>query len=396
VRNVYFEHSCGSKFGNEEFYQNNIRPARLLLPCVLFSHKTYKELISDIQINYRSAIQSRKISICYFSDSPNCGLTSDQLVSIRLEFSDFVHIYQNSVPNLSIGEDINHILMQRIMRFAGVASNIDDGSAPDWQILYPEDYPESLVAAYLLLVVEQDGLVVNSLDNSGIWCEAFKEYQNNLQKYSDIATEKITVGGVWVHPTGFNVKKYADRIRILFSFLDKDNNPLTLSPFNIPCEANTIRGQLKHSWLENQLCNKTGEKILALWRNGQWAALNSEFDVRFEETYDLINSLNYSFCPSQLIDKISWFILLSENERKFVKEILHKRYLNNTNILELKVPLIEKTNALKKAILSLRNSWDIRSSGSEIRIRNSWDEVLSKAKDLLEIFKKLPKGIVIP
>jgi len=171
---------------------------------------------------------------------------------------------------------------------------------------------------------------------------------------------------------------------------------MMLTPWNIPCEANTIRGQLKHSWLENQLCNKKVEDVLYLWSEGKWRALESEFDMRIEETLELADNLAEGFSPAQLVDQLRPLAQLSEGDRVLIKKAVHEAYLESSGILKLQAPLKKAAESLGNAISQLRDAWKTRPQEEEQKVKQAWEQVSIKANELLEIFKTLPTGVVLP
>lgn len=171
---------------------------------------------------------------------------------------------------------------------------------------------------------------------------------------------------------------------------------MMLTPWNISCEANNLRGQLKHSWLENQLCNKKTEDILYLWRKGEWRALETEFDIRVKETSGLADNLAEGFSPAQLVDQLRSLAHLSESDRSSIKKAVHQAYLKSSGILGLQTPLKEAANSIGDALSQLRNSWIEKAPEEEVKVKKAWEQVAKKANELLEIFKKLPTGVVFP
>lgn len=169
-----------------------------------------------------------------------------------------------------------------------------------------------------------------------------------------------------------------------------------LTPWNIPCEANTLRGQLKHSWLENQLCNKKTEDVLYLWSEGKWRALENEFDMRIEETLELADNLAEGFSPAQLVDQLRPLARLSESDRALIKKAVHKAYLESSGILELQAPLKKAAKSLSEAISQLRDAWKNKHQEGEQKVKKAWEAVSMKATELLELFKGLPTGVVLP
>ncbi len=54
-------------------------------------------------------------------------------------------------------------------------------------------------------------------------------------------------------------------------------------PFS--CPAETLRGQLKHSWLENQVRDIDTDDIVSFWKDGEWAdTVATVFFHRLQQT----------------------------------------------------------------------------------------------------------------
>lgn len=168
---------------------------------------------------------------------------------------------------------------------------------------------------------------------------------------------------------------------------------------SVPCEANIIRGQLKHSWLEHQLCSRniSADDVVAIWKERNWQALDKEFDIRVSQAVQLVDGLEEGFSPAQLVDRLTPFAGLSEKLKGRIKEVVHAAYLESSNILDLKEPLSKAALALGKAIKELRVVWhEPKTEEGEIRLRQAWGEVSKQAHALLAVLERLPKGVVLP
>lgn len=170
-----------------------------------------------------------------------------------------------------------------------------------------------------------------------------------------------------------------------------------LTPWDIPCEANTLRGQLKHSWLENQLCNKKTEDIVSSWQKGRrWSALENEFDMRIKQTLDLAGNLAEGFSPAQLVDQLRPLAQLHDGDRALIKKAVHEAYLESSGIMTLQAPLRDAAKSLGNALSQLRHVWNSKLPEGEQKVGKAWELVYEKANGLLELFKKLPTGVVLP
>lgn len=82
-------------------------------------------------------------------------------------------------------------------------------------------FPEYLVSAYLLLVAEQKGLIVNELDETDLWREAGRQfYKEVFERNLKIADGGIIPENGWGHPVEGNVRKSANAIRVLFEAIE--------------------------------------------------------------------------------------------------------------------------------------------------------------------------------
>lgn len=90
-----------------------------------------------------------------------------------------------------------------------------------WQLLIPQEYPKDLVAAYLLLIAEREGLVVNELDNTGLWKDAGKQFNEEAKKRNIIIEDDTLIPSEgWNHPNGDNISKCVALIRSLFEEIE--------------------------------------------------------------------------------------------------------------------------------------------------------------------------------
>ena len=108
---------------------------------------------------------------------------------------------------------------------------------------------------------------------------------------------------------------------------------------NVINEAVLLRGRLKHSWLENQVCNKTVDDVVFLWRRGKWRALEEEFAFRAQETLRLADEMVAGFSPAQLVETLAPLHALSPEIKKHLKEAVHNAYLECSGIQEMALNL---------------------------------------------------------
>src|SRR5690348_2819815 len=98
------------------------------------------------------------------------------------------------------------------------------------------------------------------------------------------------------------------------------------------CEGANLRARLKHSWLENQVLNKTPSDVLDLRSYGFWHALESQFPARIREAGILADGVDQAFSPAQLVERLAPFDHLDDRRRKLVLHAAHRAYLAESGI----------------------------------------------------------------
>lgn len=170
---------------------------------------------------------------------------------------------------------------------------------------------------------------------------------------------------------------------------------MMLTPWNIPCDANTLRGQLKHSWLENEVLCISIETVIALWRQGR-DDLAARYAVRVQDLTRFADSFVEGFSPAQLVDTLKPFGGFSTEERTAIKVAVHAVYLESSGILALQVPLKAAAMGMDVALQELSHAWALPQPQSEGEVRAAWEGVRVKARTLVMILERLPKGVVLP
>ena len=162
-------------------------------------------------------------------------------------------------------------------------------------------------------------------------------------------------------------------------------------------ESSLLRGRLKHTWLENQVCNKTVKDVIFLWRRGKWRALEEEFGFRVQETLHLADEMVTGFSPEQLVEKLAPLHALSPETKKHLKEALHNAYLECTGIQEMALNLNRTTTLVEYELKRLIAIWHKPPAPeNEPALRKGWHAFREKADDLLSVLSQLPKGVVLP
>lgn len=167
------------------------------------------------------------------------------------------------------------------------------------------------------------------------------------------------------------------------------------SPWNIPCDANTLRGQLKHSWLENEVLNISIETVIALWQQGA-VDRAVKYSARIADLDRLADSFVDGFSPTQLVNTLQPFGGLSIDEKTAIKSAVHEAYLETSGILALQAPLNAAAQDMKSALDELSKAWALPYLTGEETVRRTWENVREKAWLLIVQLERLPKGIVLP
>lgn len=168
-----------------------------------------------------------------------------------------------------------------------------------------------------------------------------------------------------------------------------------LSPWQIQCEFAILAGRLKHSWLENQILNKSPDEVLALRKTVGWPALEREFPRRMEEVRALVDRFAAGFSPAQLVDRLDPFRNMEKTFRDQLKSALHKAFLRRYPVDEARQrfgrPIVELSAALDVFAKLWREEF-----GCEEELKRAWEMVRKGAGDLHQALSELPKGVVFP
>jgi hypothetical protein len=167
------------------------------------------------------------------------------------------------------------------------------------------------------------------------------------------------------------------------------------------CHANTLRGQLKHSWLENQVIANDDDDIASFWKDG-WVisgvdVVETMFPYYLSQTFKLADNLAEGFSPAQLIDQLGPFKEISDDLRGQVKKAIHEAYLEASNIAALAEPIRKCARDLEPELNKLRSLWKVpHSPEGEIEVRGCWEDIQEKGAALHEQLEKLPRGVILP
>lgn len=158
-----------------------------------------------------------------------------------------------------------------------------------------------------------------------------------------------------------------------------------------------LRAQLKHSWLENQVCNKSADDAVALWRCGSWPALDNEFPVRVKQLHQLARDLVDALSPAALADSSSVMRGLPGDVCAQIKRAVHVYYLRNTNVEALSRDITGACGELRDELLGLQQAWGTtRDCSAETQLRESWEAFLHTGRRIVELLSHVPTGTVLP
>lgn len=166
----------------------------------------------------------------------------------------------------------------------------------------------------------------------------------------------------------------------------------------IYCEVNLLRGQLKHSWLENQVRDIDTDDIVSFWKDGEWLdTVGKIFPHRLQQTLELADRLVDGFSPAQLVGQLAPLGNLSDELRKKIKLTVHASYLAASHIASLEEPIRQCAQDLQPELNNLWELWKKPFSiECEFALRACWDNIRAKGKALHEQLEKLPRGVVFP
>jgi len=155
--------------------------------------------------------------------------------------------------------------------------------------------------------------------------------------------------------------------------------------------------QLRHHWLQNLILNWSATEVAYAWRTTGWPNLQSESSLRLREATELIEILEDAFSPAQLVDQLKPLSHLTEKAKRQIKEAVHAVYLQRSGIQELQRRLKGSIAGMQEALGNLNSAWEYPATQqAEEQVREQWEEVLIRARTLLDVLGSLPKKIVLP
>lgn len=169
------------------------------------------------------------------------------------------------------------------------------------------------------------------------------------------------------------------------------------SPWNIPCEANTRRGALKHSWLENQILQYRPDNVVNRRRDGSWersGKLAGDLE-NIGKARELARTLAEGFSPAQLVDRLQPLRHLPEPARRQIKTAVHQTFLERCGdeVEALAGELAAALDGFESVYRDFGAAWQ---ESDDPALHKAWQAVTQKGHILLAVFEKLPHGVVLP
>jgi hypothetical protein len=162
------------------------------------------------------------------------------------------------------------------------------------------------------------------------------------------------------------------------------------------CGPILSRGRLKHSWLENEVLNKTPEVVVILRGGGGWPELQ-RFPDEADQACRLADEVEFGFSPARLVDECAALAVLPESQRSAVRQAVHEAYLECFDAQGATLRLREAGKQMKDALNALLVEWDKPDDAVvEANLQAQWSVVLDRAETLRKALDALPKGFVFP
>lgn len=161
--------------------------------------------------------------------------------------------------------------------------------------------------------------------------------------------------------------------------------------FGLPCRASSLRGKLKHSYLENAVClpalPKDLMKSLTYKENG--VPRQEIIRQQIHEFKDLMASCEHGYSPAQLVDQLRPFRALSEKNRQLLKEQMHRQFIKEFELEERK----GRFESASEKFLSALDLFLEASSGDKGMAQSNMVKVQDCARGLIRELEGMPKGI---
>lgn len=165
----------------------------------------------------------------------------------------------------------------------------------------------------------------------------------------------------------------------------------------------TLRGSLRHSWLENLVLSRDASDVTRLQRCSPVTrapfdadvAPGGGFDQRIAEVRVLAHGIVEACSPARLVREGPLGSLPSD-EQSLIAAVVHQRYLDATNIASLVADMLVSADAFAQALAQFRLVWCEPANSRVESTETSFARVKDAAASLHLALGLLPDGIVLP
>ena len=161
--------------------------------------------------------------------------------------------------------------------------------------------------------------------------------------------------------------------------------------FALPCKASSLRGKLKHSYLENAVCLPALARDLTKSLTYEENGIERQQIIRqqIREFMELMVSLDQGFSPAQLVEQLRPFKVLAAEDRHSLKEQIHRQFAQEFQLAERKARF---ESAAKMFLAALDVFLEIP-PGDEKSAQSCMVKVQDSARGLIRELEEMPKGI---
>ena len=155
--------------------------------------------------------------------------------------------------------------------------------------------------------------------------------------------------------------------------------------------------RLRHSWLENQVRNKSADEVVAIWREGRWNALERYFPLQLAQARVLAGHLTSAYSPARWVERLPRLAAFPEAERRRLARALDAIYRAAGGLGDLPKRIEECAPAVELALAVVVRRWQARSTPeAEEQLVASWSAFHEEASRLHGLLQGLPSGPCIP
>ena len=155
--------------------------------------------------------------------------------------------------------------------------------------------------------------------------------------------------------------------------------------------ARGLVGRLRHSWLENQVLNKSEDDVVALWREGPWNALEQDFPAYLARARALTPHLTSAYSPARWVELSPLRAALPAGERERMAGALDEMYAARGGLGDLPERIDECLSAVDRALVVVISRWrDARVPEGRQIVAAGWTAFREDARRLHGLLRELP------